>query len=132
MPALNGIELLKTIRQTQPSSNETMPVIALTARQDLTESDFKEKGFATCLYKPFNINDLAIALNKAINIPFSKKKDPDVHPHVDNNKKDVIQLQSLTAFAGNDEKSFQRNTLYIFGRKHPSSEPATRSYKTKR
>ena len=68
MPALNGIELLKTIRQTQPSSNETMPVIALTARQDLTESDFKEKGFATCLYKPFNINDLAIALNKAINI----------------------------------------------------------------
>lgn len=105
MPALNGIELLKTIRQTQPSSNETMPVIALTARQDLTESDFKEKGFATCLYKPFNINDLAIALNKAINIPFSKKKDPDVHPHVDNNKKDVIQLQSLTAFAGNDEKA---------------------------
>lgn len=106
MPALNGIELLRTVRQTQPSSNGTMPVIALTARQDLTESDFKEKGFATCLYKPFNINDLAIALNKAINIPFSKKKDPDdVHPHVDNNKKDVIQLQSLTAFAGNDEKA---------------------------
>ena len=28
-----------------------------------------------------------------------------MHPHVDNNKKDVIQLQSLTAFAGNDEKA---------------------------
>lgn len=106
MPALNGIELLKKIRQIEPSSDHPLPVIALTARQDMAESDFQEKGFVTCLYKPFNINDLIRAIYKALhlsdqedsNTPTPKTSLCDHHNH-------NINFQPLTAFAGDDKEA---------------------------
>ena len=54
MPAMNGFDLLKTIRQT----DKEIPVIALTARSDMDDAHFRTYGFAGCLHKPFTQKEL--------------------------------------------------------------------------
>ena len=54
MPAMNGFDLLKTIRQT----DKEIPVIALTARSDMDDAHFRTHGFAGCLHKPFTQKEL--------------------------------------------------------------------------
>lgn len=105
MPALNGIELLKKIRQVEPSSDHPLPVIALTARQDMAEADFKEKGFVTCLYKPFNLNDLIRAIHKALHIPTQEFSNNPVPKKIVNRGDTDINFQPLTAFAGDDKEA---------------------------
>lgn len=54
MPAMNGFDLLKAIRQT----DKEIPVIALTARSDMDDAHFRTYGFAGCLHKPFTQKEL--------------------------------------------------------------------------
>ena len=54
MPAMNGFDLLKAIRQT----DKEIPVIALTARSDMDDAHFRTYGFAGCLHKPFTQTEL--------------------------------------------------------------------------
>ena len=54
MPAMNGFDLLKAIRQT----DKEIPVIALTARSDMDNVHFRTYGFAGCLHKPFTQKEL--------------------------------------------------------------------------
>lgn len=58
MPVMNGFELLKEIRKQVTPQAHTVPVIAITARSDMSETDFHTQGFAGCLYKPFNQQEL--------------------------------------------------------------------------
>lgn len=58
MPAMNGFELLKHIRQLQIPHADTLPIIAITARGDLNEKDFLKQGFSGMLQKPFNQSDI--------------------------------------------------------------------------
>lgn len=58
MPVMNGFELLKEIRKQDTPQAHTVPVIAITARSDMSETDFHTQGFAGCLYKPFNQQEL--------------------------------------------------------------------------
>ena len=62
MHAMNGFDLLKAIRTLDTSWVRTLPVIALTARSDMDENDFRSHGFAGCLHKPFTINELFTAI----------------------------------------------------------------------
>lgn len=63
MPALNGFELLNLLRRSEIPQAVTIPVVAVTARSDMKEQDFVEKGFIGCLHKPFSINDLCRMLS---------------------------------------------------------------------
>lgn len=99
MPALNGFELMEKLHQ---KGFDTLPVIAITARQDLQEEDFKAKSFSTCLYKPFNINELKSAIYKATNIRFTES----THPTISNNTTSKrFNVDALTTFAGDDKKA---------------------------
>ena len=86
MPGINGFELLKRLRESIPATS-VPPAVALTARSDMQEDFFRLHGFATCLYKPFNQEELARAIRKALA--------PTSAPGV--------TLDPLTAFAGDDE-----------------------------
>ena len=86
MPGINGFELLKRLRESIPATS-VPPAVALTARSDMQEDFFRLHGFATCLYKPFNQEELARAIRKALA--------PTSAPGV--------TLDPLTAFAGGDE-----------------------------
>ena len=86
MPGINGFELLKRLRESIPATS-VPPAVALTARSDMQEDFFRLHGFATCLYKPFNQEELDRAIRKAL----APTSDPGV------------TLDPLTAFAGDDE-----------------------------
>lgn len=58
MPAMNGFELLEAIRNLPNGRGNHLAVVAITARGDMDEEGFKEKGFAGMLQKPFNLSDL--------------------------------------------------------------------------
>lgn len=64
MPAMNGIELLRCIRSLEHPQGRTIPVVAITARGDMSEADFRAKGFAGMLQKPFNRQDLLSMLGR--------------------------------------------------------------------
>ena len=52
MPSMNGFELVQKIRETASEHYKTVPIIALSARSDISESKFKAAGFTTFLSKP--------------------------------------------------------------------------------
>lgn len=52
MPAINGFDLLKLLRASNIPQARAIPVIAVTARSEMGEQDFREYGFAGCLHKP--------------------------------------------------------------------------------
>ena len=58
MPAMNGFELLQKLRSLDVPQAKNNPVIAITARSDMDETDFCTQGFAGCLHKPFNQTEL--------------------------------------------------------------------------
>lgn len=58
MPAMNGFELLQKLRSLDVPQAKNIPVIAITARSDMDETDFCTQGFAGCLLKPFNQTEL--------------------------------------------------------------------------
>lgn len=58
MPAMNGFELLQKLRSLDAPQAKNIPVIAITARSDMDETDFCTQGFAGCLHKPFNQTEL--------------------------------------------------------------------------
>lgn len=58
MPAMNGFELLQKLRSLDVPQVKNIPVIAITARSDMDETDFCTQGFAGCLHKPFNQTEL--------------------------------------------------------------------------
>ena len=58
MPAMNGFELLQKLRSLDVPQAKYIPVIAITARSDMDETDFCTQGFAGCLHKPFNQTEL--------------------------------------------------------------------------
>lgn len=64
MPAMGGFDVLRKVRQLPPP-NEQIPVVAVTARADMDEASLQQEGFATCLHKPFSLNELAAVLQKA-------------------------------------------------------------------
>ena len=58
MPAMNGFELLQKLRSLDVPQAKNIPVIAITARSDMDETDFCTQGFAGCLHTPFNQTEL--------------------------------------------------------------------------
>ncbi len=64
MPAMGGFDLLRQLRASGGKATQ-IPVVAVTARSDMTEEALREAGFAACLHKPFNLHELAGALARA-------------------------------------------------------------------
>lgn len=58
MPTLDGFALLRQLRQSDVRGWSALPVIAVTARGDMDEADFRAKGFSACLHKPFSLEEL--------------------------------------------------------------------------
>ena len=95
MPAMNGFDLLKTIRTLDTPWVQALPVIAITARSDMDENYFRSHGFAGCLHKPFTINELFTVLSQAIgkDIPAAGAHDyAQTHPQ--NQASDYYRAQS--------------------------------------
>ena len=113
MPAMNGFDLLKAIRKLNVPQAQSVPVIAITARSDMDEADFIRQGFAGCLYKPFNQDEIRKMLRQTLHL---KWKLADTQP-TDNPTSDTLpppfNFQALTAFSENDAEA-ARQIIHTF------------------
>lgn len=111
MPAMNGFELLHHLRNQNFTQAQSIPVIAITARGDMNENDFQQKGFAGMLQKPFNQSELKKVVKNALNhltvsdnIPDTLPVQKDTHetsPHTDQ----PYNFSPLTAFSEDDPEA---------------------------
>lgn len=111
MPAMNGFELLHHLRSQDFAQAQSIPVIAITARGDMNENDFLQKGFAGMLQKPFNQSELKKVVKNALthltvsdNIPDTSPVQKEAHetsPHTDQ----PYNFSPLTAFSEDDPEA---------------------------
>lgn len=111
MPSMNGFELLHHLRNQNFAQAQSIPVIAITARGDMNENDFQQKGFAGMLQKPFNQSELKKVVKNALNhltvsdnIPDTLPVQKDTHetsPHTDQ----PYNFSPLTAFSEDDPEA---------------------------
>ena len=111
MPAMNGFELLHHLRNQDFAQAQSIPVIAITARGDMNENDFLQKGFAGMLQKPFNQSELKKVVKNALthltvsdNIPDTSPAQKEAHetsPHTDQ----PYNFSPLTAFSEDDPEA---------------------------
>lgn len=94
MPALNGFDLLKVLRQQQIPGTLTLPVIALTARSDMDEAYFLQHGFAGCLHKPFTQQELLDTIVVAVGRPLPSGN-PQSSEIVDKQDKEEKNVQDV-------------------------------------
>lgn len=64
MPAINGFDLVKLLRTSNIPQAKTIPVIAVTARNEMDIDAMHEHGFAGCLHKPFTVKELLLTVNE--------------------------------------------------------------------
>lgn len=111
MPAMNGFELLHHLRSQDFAQAQSIPVIAITARGDMNENGFLQKGFAGMLQKPFNQSELKKVVKNALthltvsdNIPDTSPVQKEAHetsPHTDQ----PYNFSPLTAFSEDDPEA---------------------------
>ena len=102
MPAMNGFELLQKLRSLDVPQAKNIPVIAITARSDMDETDFCTQGFAGCLHKPFNQTDLLKIFKTHMQDDW---KGNTVQTETDSKPSDTectYNFSPLTAFSGDD------------------------------
>jgi CheY-like chemotaxis protein len=102
MPGFNGFEIVKRIRNAHFSNAKTIPVIALSARADISITQFKKHGFTSFLNKPFSNDQLFDLISRYVNtencVPKKSKK---------NKSSEVVdgRFQKVLSFAGGDKNS---------------------------
>ena len=111
MPAMNGFELLHHLRNQDFAQAQSIPIIAITARGDMNENDFLQKGFAGMLQKPFNQSELKKVVKNALthltvsdNIPDTlpvQMETYETSPHTDQ----PYNFSPLTAFSEDDPEA---------------------------
>ena len=107
MPAMNGFELLQKLRSLDVSQAKNIPVIAITARSDMDETDFCTQGFAGCLHKPFNQTELLKIFKTHMQDDW---KENTVQTETDSKPSDTectYNFSPLTAFSGDDPAAAQ-------------------------
>lgn len=107
MPAMNGFDLLKTIRTLDVPWIQTLPVIAITARSDMDENYFRSHGFAGCLHKPFTISELFSAISQATgkDIPADAAAITTETTEINQPPQEKLNFSALTAFSEDDPEA---------------------------
>lgn len=99
MPSMDGFGLLARVREV----NETIPVVAVSARSDQSRERMCEEGFADALCKPFRLEELRACVARV-----TGRESGVVAPVSGNseaNSTGNLDFGALTAFAGDDRKA---------------------------
>ncbi|MBP1615137.1 MAG: Signal transduction histidine kinase [Bacteroidetes bacterium] len=110
MPSINGFDLLKLLRASNIPQAKTIPMIAVTARSEMSEAYFRDYGFESCLHKPFSIQELLRAIHcgevVAEDASFSRTESRM-------ETLSALNFSSLLVFSG-DDKEAARNIIESF------------------
>ncbi len=101
MPALNGFDLLRLLRSSNVGQSKEIPVIAVTARSEMSKKQFAEQGFAGCLHKPFTVHELLAMINGQTDHHVEKTILQAVVEKRDN----TFDFSALTTFTEDDKEA---------------------------
>lgn len=65
MGEFDGFKVLSLIRKSNIGNSKSIPIVAMTAREDKTKEDFRKDGFSDCIYKPIQMEELLRIIAKA-------------------------------------------------------------------
>lgn len=100
MPAINGFDLVKLLRASNIPQAKTIPVIAVTARNEMDMDAMHEYGFAGCLHKPFTVKELLLTVNEG------QLSADEAHITEDMQQSGGgLNFSALTAFSEDDPKA---------------------------
>lgn len=107
MPDLNGLQLINWLEKEARAEIEQIPVLAVTARDDISADTLIKKGFIGCLYKPFSTPELIEAIHTALSHSLAnlQKKEEPLADH--------YTLNPLLDFAAGDPVA-QKEILLTF------------------
>jgi signal transduction histidine kinase/DNA-binding response OmpR family regulator len=106
MPALDGFELVKLIRNHANSHISNLPVIALSGKRDLTAKDFTDGGFTAHHPKPIQLELLLELISQL----FGGNDHPAIENTIPKTKTGPVSLynlRSLSQFTNNDPESLK-------------------------
>lgn len=103
MPGTDGFALLELLRKSNIGNSRTIPIIAMTARDDDGNKSLIERGFSGCIFKPFSMQELL----ERVSMVMSRTKEPhenriDLSPILANVADKSAILDSLAESTTND------------------------------
>ena len=99
MPEMDGFELVQQIRESQNQQIKSIPVIALSARDDMHEKEYQEAGFSAYLNKPYTPEQLYSRVNDLLGCTIETKQ-----PTTQTSDKNApYNLDMIMVFADNDK-----------------------------
>ena len=99
MPEMNGMDMIAHINHTQ------MTVVAMTAHDTSILEQLQKAGFDDCLFKPFSMEKLSDILGIESQPQLDAQSETPSQPDLSSQQKSNHQLDSLLAFAGDDEEA---------------------------
>ncbi len=79
MPRLNGFALANMIRLSEIEGTKNVPIVALSAKSDISNLEASEIGFSTFIVKPFSAFELYHTIDKFINKNDTEKVGVEIH-----------------------------------------------------
>ncbi len=129
MPAMNGFELLQKLRSLDVPQAKNIPVIAITARSDMDETDFCTQGFAGCLHKPFNQTELLKIFKAHMQEDWKENTvQTDSKP---SDTECTYNFSPLTAFSGDDPAAAHEILETFIGESTKNYEPMKQALSNK-
>ena len=99
MPGMDGFELVQQIRKSVNQQIKNIPVIALSARDDMHEKEYQEAGFSAYLNKPYTPEQLYSRVNNLLGCAITTKQ-PTTQM---SDKNAPYNLDMIMVFADNDK-----------------------------
>lgn len=100
MPAFDGFRVLAAIREVNPS----LPVVAVSARGEMSPEDFAARGFTACLRKPFSYGELTATIRRVCGGGRQPLQGPEA-PDTGQAGPEGVRFDALTAYAGDDAEA---------------------------
>lgn len=99
MPEMDGFELVQQIRESPNQQIKNIPVIALSARDDMHEKEYQEAGFSAYLNKPYTPEQLYSRVNDLLGCAIEMNQ-----PTTQTSDKNALyNLDMIMVFADNDK-----------------------------
>lgn len=111
MSGTNGFALLELLRKSNIGNSRTIPVVAMTARDDDENRPLIQCGFSGCIFKPFSMQELLerISIIMAKSLPLGGDR-IDFSPLIANVANPVVILQGLADSTYDDIAELKEST----------------------
>ncbi len=112
MPQISGFEVLKKLKKDGYAHYKQQPIIAMTGRKDLEETEYLDAGFSAVLLKPFAKNSFLKVLSHLF--PQSiQDENNSIQPNAQHASSSLFNLEVINSFLG-DNKAALYEVLTTF------------------